>query len=163
MKAFNITAKKTLSKKELEKQKKLLDEEAAAEVYQEFVESFEKPTASRVFVRGSVIKSGSGEEITTKQLYKPTKLQELEDKMKKKQASTSIFANSSVKNEKPPKKKDTVKKKSNLELFKEELKMIQEEREERHRLKTMMKKDGGITKELSESVKLADDYRLPAL
>src|SRR5699024_3136246 len=42
-------------------------------------------------------------------------------------------------NEKPPKKKGDVKKKSNLESFKEELKMIQEEREERHRLRHQTK------------------------
>ena len=38
--------------------------------------------------------------------------------------------------EKPGKKKSTEKKKSNLEIFKEELKAMQEEREERHRIKT---------------------------
>ena len=37
--------------------------------------------------------------------------------------------------EKPGKKKSTEKKKSNLEIFKEELKAMQEEREERHRVK----------------------------
>lgn len=37
------------------------------------------------------------------------------------------------------KKKEGEKKKSNLELFKEELKMIQEEREERHKYKGAVK------------------------
>lgn len=37
------------------------------------------------------------------------------------------------------KKKEGEKKKSNLELFKEELKMIQEEREERHKYKGVVK------------------------
>ena len=41
--------------------------------------------------------------------------------------------------EKPGKKKTQEKKKSNLEIFKEELKAIQEEREERHRVKTMLR------------------------
>lgn len=41
--------------------------------------------------------------------------------------------------EKPGKKKQTEKKKSNLEIFKEELKAMQEEREERHRYKKMIK------------------------
>lgn len=53
--------KKTLSKKELEKQKKIAEEEAAAEAYQEFVATFEDvPTKSKLFVRGSVINVGSG-------------------------------------------------------------------------------------------------------
>lgn len=37
------------------------------------------------------------------------------------------------------KKKEGEKKKSNLELFKEELKLIQEEREERHKYKGVVK------------------------
>ena len=41
--------------------------------------------------------------------------------------------------EKPGKKKLQDKKKSNLEIFKEELKAIQEEREERHRVKGMLR------------------------
>ena len=49
---------------------------------------------------------------------------------------------SAPKIEKPAKKKSETKKKSNLELFKEELKLIQEEREERHRLKNQLKEHG---------------------
>ncbi|XP_006816231.2 U2 snRNP-associated SURP motif-containing protein-like [Saccoglossus kowalevskii] len=41
------------------------------------------------------------------------------------------------------KNKEKEKKKSNLELFKEELKIIQAEREERHRIKKMMRGGGG--------------------
>jgi hypothetical protein len=41
--------------------------------------------------------------------------------------------------EKPGKKKMQEKKKSNLEIFKEELKAMQEEREERHRVKGMLR------------------------
>ena len=41
--------------------------------------------------------------------------------------------------EKPGKKKQQEKKKSNLEIFKEELKAMQEEREERHRIKNMVR------------------------
>ena len=45
--------------------------------------------------------------------------------------------------EKPgSKKKEKEKKKSNLEAFKEELKAIQEEREERHRYKSQVKSQG---------------------
>ena len=57
--SFNIMSKKQLSKKELEKQKKQQEEQAAAEVYQEFVETFEKPSSiAKMFVLGSVINSG---------------------------------------------------------------------------------------------------------
>ena len=46
--------------------------------------------------------------------------------------------------EKPgSKKKEKEKKKSNLEAFKEELKAIQEEREERHRYKSQVKSQSG--------------------
>ena len=44
--------------------------------------------------------------------------------------------------EKPGKKKANEKKKSNLEIFKEELKAMQEEREERHRIKRGGKEGG---------------------
>ena len=44
------------------------------------------------------------------------------------------------------------KKKSNLELFKEELRQIQEEREERHRLKTLAVKE--VIKEVESTTKL---------
>jgi U2-associated protein SR140 len=76
-------------------------------------------------------------------LYKPTKLQELESK---RTSSDSRGENSSKSSssEKPAKKKGENKKKSNLELFKEELKLIQEEREERHRLKAQLKETGKI-------------------
>lgn len=49
-----------MSKKELEKkQKKQQEDLAAAEVFKEFVETFEKPeTTSRTFVLGSVFNSG---------------------------------------------------------------------------------------------------------
>jgi len=57
--SFNIVNKKQLSKKELEKQKKQQEEQAAAEVYQEFVETFEKPSSNaKLFVLGSVFNSG---------------------------------------------------------------------------------------------------------
>ncbi|XP_074604810.1 U2 snRNP-associated SURP motif-containing protein isoform X2 [Brevipalpus obovatus] len=132
------------SKKELERQKKQLEEQAAAEVFKEFVETFEKPSgSSKVFVLGSVINSGHEEEKDSTKVYKPSKLQELVDKKKKRtdHISSSLGSEKS-KLEKLGKKKEKEKKKSNLELFKEELRQIQEEREERHRLKSLMKKDG---------------------
>ena len=61
----------------------------------------------------------------------------MESSSKSSSASEPLFHS-----EKPAKKRSETKKKSNLELFKEELKLIQEEREERHRLKTQMKETG---------------------
>lgn len=59
IKSFNLVSKKPLSKKELEKHKKEQEEKDAAKVYQEFVETFEKPpTVGRLFVLGSVMNSG---------------------------------------------------------------------------------------------------------
>lgn len=136
----------SLNKKDAEKQKKLAEEEAAAEAYEQFVATFEQPKQTgKLFVRGNVINPSSGQETSAQQsgkLYKPDKLQELERQKKpepkwseeKKAKSYSLNYT-----EKPPKKKGDVKKKSNLEMFKEELKIIQEEREERYRLRNQPK------------------------
>lgn len=64
MKAFTLTAKKPLNKKELEKQKKLLEEQEAAQVFQEFVETFEETgPKTKTFVKGSKITPGVGGEL----------------------------------------------------------------------------------------------------
>merc|ERR1712079_847338 len=61
LKAFNIgtmNIKKTLSKKEQEDLKKKQDEAAAAQVYEEFVATFEdtgKSTLNRSWVKGGVV------------------------------------------------------------------------------------------------------------
>ena len=63
MKAFSLSGSKKplLSKKELEKQRKAEEDAAAAEAYQEFVKTFEQPSAkAKVFVKGSVFQPGSG-------------------------------------------------------------------------------------------------------
>lgn len=135
MKTFPLNSK---NKKDIEKQKKMADEEAAAEVFEEFVATFEasKPQP-KLFVRGNVINPSSGQELSAQQsgrYYKPEKLKELERK-KNHETKVDKPKTPTFSNEKPPKKKGDVKKKSNLEMFKEELKMIQEEREERSRLR----------------------------
>jgi len=87
--------------------------------------------------------SGLTEEISATQsgrLYKPAKLQEYESKRVSGESKSE--SSSKLSSEKPAKKKGENKKKSNLELFKEELKLIQEEREERHRLKAQLKDSG---------------------
>ena len=58
---MSSSTKKVLGKKDLEKQKKIADEEAAAQAYQEFVATFEDtPEKGKLFVRGNVINSASG-------------------------------------------------------------------------------------------------------
>lgn len=120
------------NKKDLEKQKKIVEEEEAAAVYEQFVETFEKPNQVKQFVRANAINPGSGAEIETKdagKFYKYDKLEELEKlKYAKNEGNDTKRINHSKHYDKPQKKKD-VKKKSNLEEFKEELKMRQEERE----------------------------------
>lgn len=58
---MSSSSKKVLGKKDIEKQKKIADEEAAAKAYQEFVATFEEtPKQTKLFVRGNVINSASG-------------------------------------------------------------------------------------------------------
>ncbi|XP_069474361.1 U2 snRNP-associated SURP motif-containing protein isoform X3 [Ambystoma mexicanum] len=115
------------------------DEKAAAEIYEEFLAAFEGGDVSKVktFVRGGVVNSAKEE-------------QDSDEKLGKLYKPASRFADpkcSPPNNEKPPllafldtkkpplKKGEKDKKKSNLELFKEELKQIQEERDERYKTK----------------------------
>uniref|UniRef100_A0A673W3X4 U2 snRNP-associated SURP motif-containing protein n=1 Tax=Salmo trutta TaxID=8032 RepID=A0A673W3X4_SALTR len=105
-------SKRTLSKKEQEDIKKKEDERAAAEIYEEFLAAFEGGEGKvKAFVRGGIANS----------FYRPlTKSNTF--------CCLSPFQTLKKTNEKE-------KKKSNLELFKEELKQIQEERDERHKMK----------------------------
>uniref|UniRef100_A0A671PCM0 U2 snRNP-associated SURP motif-containing protein-like n=1 Tax=Sinocyclocheilus anshuiensis TaxID=1608454 RepID=A0A671PCM0_9TELE len=131
LKAFSIgkmaVAKRTPSKKEQDELKKKEDERAAAEIYEEFLAAFEGGEGKvKTFVRGGIA-NATKEEVAADdkkgKLYKPK--------------SRILETKSFLPLETPPQflKADKEKKKSNLELFKEELKQIQEERDERHRLK----------------------------
>ncbi|RVE58710.1 hypothetical protein OJAV_G00197160 [Oryzias javanicus] len=143
LKSFSIgkmaVAKRTLSKKEQDELKKKEDERAAAEIYEEFLAAFEGGGEGKVkaFVRGGIANATKEEAAADEKrgkLYKPKSRFEAQTK-------------SILPLETPPQflafeRKQTVKKntekekkKSNLELFKEELKQIQEERDERHKLK----------------------------
>ncbi|XP_066049374.1 U2 snRNP-associated SURP motif-containing protein isoform X7 [Chamaea fasciata] len=161
LKAFSIgkmsAAKRTLSKKEQEELKKKVmeDEKAAAEIYEEFLAAFEGGDGNKVktFVRGGIVNASKEEHETDEKrgkIYKPSS-----------RFSDQKNQPSQPSNEKPPsllmietkkptlpknknkqttlpgplKKGEKEKKKSNLELFKEELKQIQEERDERHKTK----------------------------
>ncbi|XP_038563719.1 U2 snRNP-associated SURP motif-containing protein isoform X1 [Micropterus salmoides] len=127
-----VTPIKTRTKKEQEQLKKK-EEEKAAEVFEEFLASFETSEKSGVktFVRGGIVnatKEEEAEEVKKSKLYRPaTKLVPVPQ---------HVSPVSSAESKKSTfKRKTEEKKKSNLELFKEELKLIQEEREERHKRK----------------------------
>ncbi|KAL3847445.1 hypothetical protein ACJMK2_018351 [Sinanodonta woodiana] len=159
--------KKGLSKREQEELRRKQDEAEAAQVFEEFVASFQDTGKhSKTWVKGgtvSVTAKGRIEEKTEKgKLYKPTsKLAELAATFQ----SVKELKKSDEPSEKPvrdyhnnrkherehepqedyrsrdqnKKKRDDSKKKSNLELFKEELKQIQEEREQRHKMKKIFR------------------------
>ncbi|MFT7814578.1 hypothetical protein Z043-122684 [Arapaima gigas] len=130
-KGKHATTKRTLTKKEQEELKKK-EEEKAAEVFEEFLASFDSNDKSGVktFVRGGIVNATKEEEaaeVKKSKLYRPaTKFAPLPQNVL-----------STPQPDKKPlvKKKTEEKKKSNLELFKEELKQIQEEREERYKRK----------------------------
>uniref|UniRef100_A0A8C2VQ34 U2 snRNP-associated SURP motif-containing protein n=1 Tax=Chinchilla lanigera TaxID=34839 RepID=A0A8C2VQ34_CHILA len=138
------TAKQTLSKKQQEELKKKEDEKA------EFLAAFEGSDGNKVktFVRGGVVNAAKEERETDEKrgkIYKPS----------------SRFADqknppNQLSNERPPSllvietKKTSIeergerkeKKKSNLELFKEELKQIQQECDKRHKTKGRLNSQG---------------------
>uniref|UniRef100_A0A8C6XUY5 U2 snRNP associated SURP domain containing n=1 Tax=Naja naja TaxID=35670 RepID=A0A8C6XUY5_NAJNA len=145
LKAFSIgkmsTAKRTLSKKEQEELKKKEDEKAAAEIYEEFLAAFEGSDGNKVktFVRGGIVNASKEHDTDEKRgkIYKPSsrfadqKNQQTQSSSNERPPSLLV-----IETKKPPLKKgEKEKKKSNLELFKEELKQIQEERDERHKTK----------------------------
>ncbi|XP_028916957.1 U2 snRNP-associated SURP motif-containing protein isoform X5 [Ornithorhynchus anatinus] len=145
LKAFSIgkmsAAKRTLSKKEQEELKKKEDEKAAAEIYEEFLAAFEGSDGNKVktFVRGGVVNAAKEEHETDEKrgkIYKPSSRfadQKNPPNQSSNEKPPSLLM---IETKKPPLKKgEKEKKKSNLELFKEELKQIQEERDERHKTK----------------------------
>ncbi|KAK1882362.1 U2 snRNP-associated SURP motif-containing protein [Dissostichus eleginoides] len=116
-----VTPIKTLSKKE-QKVLKKKEEEKAAEVFEEFLASFEsnKKGGGKTFVHGGIVNATKEEkatEVKKSELYRP--------------ASNFVpfpqHVSSAESKKATQKRKSEEKKKSNLELFKEELKLIQEE------------------------------------
>uniref|UniRef100_A0A3Q0SLA9 U2 snRNP-associated SURP motif-containing protein n=1 Tax=Amphilophus citrinellus TaxID=61819 RepID=A0A3Q0SLA9_AMPCI len=137
LKSFSIgkmaVAKRTLSKKEQDEIKKKEDERAAAEIYEEFLAAFEGGGEGKVkaFVRGGIANATKEEAAADEKrgkLYKPKSRFETQPKSILPLETPPQFLGSKKSTEKE-------KKKSNLELFKEELKQIQEERDERHKMK----------------------------
>ncbi|CAL8267421.1 unnamed protein product [Merluccius merluccius] len=157
------SAIKTLTKREQEELKKK-EQEKAAEVFEEFLASFEGSTKSGVktFVRGGIVNVTKEEEaadVSRNKLYRPAA------KFNSTPPPVSLAHFSDAK--KPIfKKKVEGKKRSNLELFKEELKLIQEEREERHKRKKNDPGGGGgayadLDTPLSRRSSFYDDTVLP--
>ncbi|XP_070699169.1 U2 snRNP-associated SURP motif-containing protein [Pempheris klunzingeri] len=151
---------KPLTKKGQEELKKR-EEEKAAEVFEEFLASFETSQKSGVktFVRGGIVNATKEEEaaeIKKSKLYRPA--------TKFVPVSQHVSPVSSADSKKSTfKRKTEEKKKSNLELFKEELKLIQEEREERHKRKKNDPGGGGVDLDipLSGRSTLYDDLTVP--
>jgi len=143
LKAFTIgqmnLASKNLSRVEKEELKRKEEEKKTADVLKDFVASFEGGGKSSVktFVRGGVVNSGKSNEDKKGVLYTPKmKYPGIRD-AETKRTPSPLSAKS--KPDRPTLKKKDDKKKSNLELFKEELKVMQLEREQRHAVKRGMK------------------------
>ncbi|KAK1788483.1 hypothetical protein P4O66_016002 [Electrophorus voltai] len=154
--------KRVLTKKEQEEIKKK-EEEKAAEVFEEFLASFDGSEKGNVktFVRGGIVNATKEEEaaeVKKSKLYRPaTKFTPLPPnalpvqsaELRKNVSSSGVHVQRTAQvgaflsrhqhctgiAPQVVKKKTEEKKKSNLELFKEELKQIQEEREERYKRK----------------------------
>ncbi|XP_039622431.1 U2 snRNP-associated SURP motif-containing protein isoform X2 [Polypterus senegalus] len=141
-KTKSSSTKRPLSKKEQDEIKKKEEEEKAAEVFEEFVASFDvnETNSVKTFVRGGIVNATKEETATENKknkIYRPsTKLSSVQQNVSSSSPSESKKAVN--------KKKTEEKKKSNLELFKEELKQIQEEREERFKRKKLGADQGSV-------------------
>uniref|UniRef100_A0A6B2EDE7 Putative splicing regulator n=1 Tax=Phlebotomus kandelakii TaxID=1109342 RepID=A0A6B2EDE7_9DIPT len=140
--AVGSMGQRGLSRKEQEEQKKREEEQAAAHAFQEFVETFQEApsTLSKVWVKAGTYDAGSRKEDHRERgkLYKPmSKVSEDKSSTEKASEYAMHLAVEGKSQENRLKKKSQEKKKSNLELFKEELRQIQEEREERHKYKNV--------------------------
>ncbi|OQV22289.1 U2 snRNP-associated SURP motif-containing protein [Hypsibius exemplaris] len=179
--------KRPLSKREIEEVKKKDDLKRSAEVFSDFIQAFEEDTEPTkkftTFVRGGVVQPGKGEtpldasSADNLYIHKPkhsshssssqsTSHSHSKDHRSSKSSESHPPPSSSSSSSKPVLvKKPTDKKKSNLEIFKEELRQIQEEREERKRLKDQISKietklGTSVTLPRSSSVFLDDDNRV---
>jgi RNA recognition motif-containing protein len=149
----NASAKKNLSKKEQEDLRRKQDEQAAAQVLEDYELSFadkaKSSSRAKMFIKASVLNPLSKDETPEKGvMYKPAlKLigksagaggsaksltPSTLPKMSAKSKTADEMAVAALES-KHSESKAKVEKKSNLELFKEELKRIQLDREERHK------------------------------
>lgn len=151
LKAFNIgsmNVAKVLTRKEMDEMRRRRNEQETAEVYKEFVETFENSNKglSTAWVKGEVVtdKEHCREKTTERieKLYKPGSKYQVATEIPciKAAMETLPSLRKDDKMVKPAslKKKGLLsaeRKKTNLELFKEELKVIQEERSERRKVR----------------------------
>jgi len=153
LQAFSIGAmgKKNLSRTEAEKQKLREEEEKIANVYKEFNDHFDDKPKNKIgqtWIKAGTFDAGSRKEDSAGKgtVYKPTsKLAELAETFSTKKAveeATRKAEELAARPAKPGAKKQKEKKKSQLEIFKDELKAIQEERDERNKYKAMLKAGG---------------------
>ncbi|CAH2218616.1 jg13595 [Pararge aegeria aegeria] len=137
---------RNLSKKEQEELRKKEEEEAAAHVFKEFVETFQEvpSTTSKVWVKAGTYDAGARKEDTSERgkLYKPISRLDEKRSTNEVDAVRSLAQRSDAVRARNKKSGD--KKKSNLELFKEELRQIQEERSERHKYKNVLRDRGVV-------------------
>ncbi|GBP38747.1 hypothetical protein EVAR_22396_1 [Eumeta japonica] len=127
LQAFSVGSMGTraLSRRELEEQRKKEEEEAAAHVFKEFVETFQEvpSSTSKVWVKAGTYDAGARKEDTSERgkLYKP--ISRLEEKRPTTEEVVRALASTPRSSDSPRTKHKYVKdkKKSNLELFKEEL------------------------------------------
>jgi len=154
--AFSIgtMGKRSMTRIEEEKRKKKEEEERINSIYKEFEEHFDdnpKQKISKTWVKAGTFNAGNRKEdsVGKGEIYKPqSKLAELAESFSSKkrameEAAAKKAADLNIRPDKPGKKgKDKGKKKSNLEIFKDELKAIQVEREERQKYKAMIKAGG---------------------
>ena len=135
-----------------ERRKKREEEERIGAIYKEFEEHFDdNPTAkiNKTWVKAGTFNAGNRKEDSSGkgEIYKPkSKLAELAESFSSRQKAMEMEAAKKAADlsrpEKPGKRKKEDKKKSNLEIFKDELKAIQVEREERQKYKAMIKAGG---------------------
>ncbi|TKS83961.1 U2 snRNP-associated SURP motif-containing protein 140 kDa [Collichthys lucidus] len=148
------------TKKEQDELKKK-EHEKAAEVFEEFVASFEtnKKSSVKTFVHGGLAnptKEDEAADVKKSQLYQPAArfvpVSQHASPERRKSVSLSHLQKEDGGEE---------EEESNLELFKEELKLIQEEREERHKRKKTDGGGGDLDVLLSGRSTLYDDLTVP--
>ncbi|XP_072126469.1 U2 snRNP-associated SURP motif-containing protein-like isoform X1 [Mobula birostris] len=158
----NLVSKRTLSKRGQEDLRKKEEELKAAEIYEEFLASFDSGDTGNVktFVRGEIVNAAKAETERNERRTKFYKPKAKFGEIRTSQQGTSRRPTTSSEVKKPNiKKLKDEKKKSNLEIFKEELKQIQEEREERHKNKKRVK-EGSLRPSRFEPMPPETEYQI---
>lgn len=133
LQAFQIgSVHERMTRKQQEDKKKKEEELAAANAFKEFVETFSEsgtPASGKVWVKAGTFDAGSRKEDTKDRgkLYKPqSKYGESEKSaLERTQEYAKLLASENSADAMSKKRSSGEKKKSNLELFKEELRQIQ--------------------------------------